>query len=423
MRLVDVQSEEIIEIAIIGAGPYGLSIAAHLAAREIPFRIFGMPMTGWSEHMPKGMQLKSEGFASSFSHPRGEFTLRDYCSRAGTAYQDTGLPVKLETFVAYGLAFQKKFVPNLEEKLVTSVEPAEKGFQLTLDRQEKVLVRNVIVATGVTSFARVPEILKGLPPEAVSHSAEHSDLEQFRTRRVAVVGAGASALDIATLLHESGTNVELVARRSTIRFHDPPSSERRSFRERLMQPVTPIGSGLKLLFFVRAPGLFRLLPESVRLDRLRKTLGPAPGWFVRDRIVGKAPFHLGVEIAGASAQDGKVKLELRDEAGRVKTINVDHVIAATGYSVNVERLSFLSPTLRQRIRRTEKAPALSPNFESSVPGLYFVGLAAANSFGPLLRFACGAGFAAGRLAKHFAKRVPRVVPMRTTADAKIYGRG
>lgn len=407
------------EIAIVGAGPYGLSIAAHLAALDISFRIFGAPMAIWSDHMPKGMQLKSEGFASSLSHPRGDFTLRDYCSRMSIPYQDMGLPVKLQTFIDYGLAFQKQFVPNLEDTLVTSIEPADKGFQLTLEDRERVFAKKVIVATGLTGYERVPEILKGLPPEAVSHSSEHSDLERFRGRRVAVVGAGASALDLAALLHEIGADVELVARSSTILFHDPPLQRKRTLKERLKQPVTPIGSGLKLLFFVHVPGLFRLLPESVRLERIRKTLGPAPGWFVRDRVVGKVPMHLGVEIANATALNGKTKLELRDKTGHVESIEIDHIIAATGYAVDLEQVVFLSPELKQQIRRTEKAPLLSANFESSVPGLYFVGLAAANSFGPLLRFACGSGFAAGRLAKHFAKRVSRAAPLQVRENVKV----
>lgn len=56
-------------VAIIGAGPYGLSIAAHLRAYGIPFRIFGAPLDSWRRHMPVGMMLKSDGFASSLSAP------------------------------------------------------------------------------------------------------------------------------------------------------------------------------------------------------------------------------------------------------------------------------------------------------------------------------------------------------------------
>jgi cation diffusion facilitator CzcD-associated flavoprotein CzcO len=418
---VNPRTGNITDVAIIGAGPYGLSIAAHLAARGIPFRIFGKPMSVWSTQMPQGMQLKSEGFASSLSHPNGEFTLKDYCTREGIAYKHIGLPVRLETFVAYGVAFQKEFVPNLEDKLVTSVEPDEHGFQLVLDKQEKVLARSVVVATGIANFAWVPELLGSLPTQRVSHSSQHSDLTQFRDKRVAVVGSGASALDLATLLHEGGAHVELIARSSTIHFHNPPP-KKVSLRGRLMLPVTPIGPGWSMLFYVHAPGLFRLLPEHVRLDHVRSALGPAPGWFVKDRIVGKIPFHLGVEISAASAQNGGVKLELTKEGASAEMVEVDHVIAATGYRVDLGRLSFLDPELRQRIRLTAGSPMLSANFESTVPDLYFVGLSAANTFGPVLRFACGANFAADRLAGHFGKRARRVTAVRKTEDSKVYER-
>src|ERR1700678_1256506 len=105
----------VVDIAIIGAGPYGLSIAAHLHKTPLTFRIFGTPMQSWREHMPKGMLLKSDGFASSLDDPDSAFTLRHYCEEMKLPYADVGIPVPSETFVAYGLEFQKRLVPMLEE--------------------------------------------------------------------------------------------------------------------------------------------------------------------------------------------------------------------------------------------------------------------------------------------------------------------
>src|SRR5262245_36843024 len=91
------------DVAIVGAGPYGLSIAAHLKALGIDFRIFGKPMHTWQTHMPKGMKLKSEGFASLLYDPGSTFTLETYCKEKRIPYSPIGLPVPLEVFSAYGL--------------------------------------------------------------------------------------------------------------------------------------------------------------------------------------------------------------------------------------------------------------------------------------------------------------------------------
>src|SRR6266550_5629358 len=106
-------------IAIVGAGPYGLSIAAHLRGHGIPFRIFGSPMVSWLNRMPKGMCLKSEGFASSLSDPEGLYTLKRFCAEQGLEYADQSYPIPLDTMAAYGLAFQKKFAPDVEDRTVT----------------------------------------------------------------------------------------------------------------------------------------------------------------------------------------------------------------------------------------------------------------------------------------------------------------
>lgn len=403
MNNKNLTSPHAIEVVIIGAGPYGLSIAAHLRQRNIPFRIFGDPMSAWSKQMPKGMQLKSEGFASSLSDPHSSFPLRQFCRETGRPYADLGIPVALETFVAYGLEFQKRFVPSLERKTVQDLRRTAAGFELRLDDGENLLAHHVIVAVGISQFARIPEQLAMLPRNYVTHSSEHSDLDEFRGRRVIVIGGGASAIEIAALLHETGAKVEVVARSSTIRFQDPP--RHRTMRDRILRPVTGLGSGLQLAFYVRAPRLFRLLPRGVRLDRVRKTLGPAPGWFVRDRVVGKFPLHLGMEIGGASVEDDGIALRMTGPAGELKILKADHLIAATGYRVDLQCLRFIDAALRARIRTIDRAPALSDNFESSVPGLFFAGVAAANTFGPLMRFAYGCDFAARHLTRHLSRKL------------------
>src|SRR5207245_9629722 len=145
------------------------------------------------------------------------------------------------------------------------------------------------------------------------------------------------------------------------------------------------------------------LPERFRLEFVRRVLGPAPGWFIKQQVVGKVPFHLGVNVTAAKVRNSRVHLELTNQAGERQPLVADHVIAATGYRVDLRGLTFMSFELQSAIDAVEQTPILSSNFESSVPGLYFVGTAAANSFGPLLRFAFGARFAATRLTKHLAR--------------------
>jgi thioredoxin reductase len=351
--------------------------------------------------MPKGMRLKSEGFASTLYDPNSEFTLRAYCKREGLPYADIGVPVPLETFTAYGLEFQKRFVPQLENKLVVSLSRCGGGFELRLADGEIFSARAVIVAVGLTHYAYMPPMFSDMPPEFVSHSSVHHDLSQFDGRSVAVVGAGSSALDSAALLNQAGAQVQLIARASVIRFHDPP--QQRSLLERLRAPNTGLANGWNLVFCAKAPKVFHRMPQRFRLDFVRRTLGPAPGWFIKQEVVGKVPFHLGVNVSKAEVRNSRVHLELTNRAGEQRSVIVDHVIAATGYKVDLRRLKFMTPDLQTQIDEVDQTPILSSNFQSSVPGLYFVGTSGANSFGPLLRFAFGAKFAATHLTKHLAR--------------------
>jgi len=390
-----------VDIVIIGAGPYGLSIAAYLKARGIDYRIFGSPMYTWQTHMPKGMRLKSEGFASSLYDPGATFTLAEYCKQVGIPYADMGLPVPLETFISYGLEFQKRFVPELENKRIVSLGKSSAGFQVGLEGGESFEARKIVSAVGLCYFEYMPPVFSGLSDEFVTHSSQHHALDRFKGREVAVVGAGASALDVAALLNQAGASVRLVARRPVINFNTPGKTPR-PLSQRIRNPMTGLGPGWRSVFCTTAPGVFRHLPEQFRLEFVRKHLGPAPGWFIRDEVVGKVPFVLGVTITEAKVQNGRVCLQLTDQAGKNQTLTADHVIAATGYKTDLRRLDFVHADILAGIRAVDCTPVLSANFESSLPGLYFVGASAANSFGPLMRFAFGARFAADRLANHFA---------------------
>ena len=393
---------DVVDIAIVGAGPYGLSLAAHLKDSGRTVRIFGSPMKFWSDHMPQGMHLKSEGFASSLSDPAAEFPLKAYCAEMGLPYADVGLPVPLDTFISYGREFQRRYVPHLENVQITSVTESSGNFAITTAAAEIVRARQVVIAAGISSFGFIPPALQTIPNTMLSHSSQHSDLSGFSGRRVAVLGAGASAVDIAALLQKAGAEVDLIARRSKIQFHDAPK-EPRPLLERIKQPRSGLGLGWRSRMCTDIPLVFHAMPESMRLRVVSSHLGPAPCWFLRDAVVGRLPMHLGATITKAVARGEKASLEFSNSNQENRQIDVDHVIAATGYKVAISKLPFIDPAVKSRIAVVADTPILNRQFASSVKGLYFIGAAAANSFGPLLRFAYGAEYAATRLAKHLTQ--------------------
>jgi hypothetical protein len=401
---------------VIGAGPYGLAIAAHLRSLRVATRVFGDPMGSWRHAMPTGMFLKSAPDASNIATPFPGRRLADYCAAAGLVPLEDGEAVPIEVFCGYGLWFADQHKLEIEPSHVTRVARAGNAFDVALDSGEEMRAAAVVIASGHVAHAYTPFALRtGLgTPQAdglLSHAAQHSDLSVFRGRRVAVVGAGQSALESAALLHEAGAVPFLLVRGTTVRWGQAPATNRRHSRlgDAISKPASPLGAGWSLRILADGAPFVRAMPRAMRLAVLNRALGPAGAWWLRARVDGDVETRLGTSIVSAEPiSKDTVRLTLRcaDTPGDDVCLDVEHVIAATGYHFDVASVGFLDATLRDSIVRTAGYPRLSGSFESSEPGLHFAGLGAAGTFGPLLRFVCGSGLASRRIAHAVASRQP-----------------
>jgi thioredoxin reductase len=391
---------QLIDVAIVGAGPYGLSVAAHLAGRGVSYRIFGSQMHTWRCGMPEGMQLRSPGFGSDLSDPAGDFTLARYWAARGLSPAKLHDPVPLDVYVEYAQWFVDGAAIPVEDVMVRRLSRVADRFLLELESGEAVRARNVVVAAGLTYFAHVPAELSELPAGMVSHSSKVLQPSAFASRDVVVVGAGQSALETAALLHEQGAHVQVIARCQELTWTGEPVPIGRGIVQRLRLPDGRLCAGWTCLGFEYGPKLFHRLPEQKRLSLVGSYFGPMGAWWLRTRLA-DVNIRLGQSVSKAAACNGEVELEVRTTSG-TETIRTAHVVAATGYRVDLDRLVFLDEEVRRAVRTTGRGPALSRAFESSVAGLYFVGAASATSFGPVTRFVAGAKFTGRTLARHFA---------------------
>jgi cation diffusion facilitator CzcD-associated flavoprotein CzcO len=404
-----------LETAIIGSGPYGLSLAAHLRHRGAPFGLFGQPMQSWSAYMPKGMLLKSEPFASNLWDPLRANTLEAFCYKKRLPYQPTGWPVPIDTFLAYAAWFQERTGVSPNGSTVTRIDMGEQGmFSLTTSDGRQWTARHVVLATGHMPFMYIPEQLRELPDTLLVHTAQLHDLTKFCGRDVTVVGAGQSALETAALLVEAGARVRLIARREIT--WNPPSKAKRSLRERIRAPESGLAPGWRSLFFSEMPRVFRHFPGSRRHNIVATKWGPAGTAWLVDRLINKAELLTGRTIESADAVNGRVRLVVAGSHG-TETIDTDTVIAGTGFKADIDKLAFLSEKLRSNIVREERAPKLTASFETSIPNLFVVGILSAPTFGPVMRFMFGAKHPAAIVSRRIAARSSQLkkrVPIAST---------
>jgi lysine/ornithine N-monooxygenase len=398
------------DLLVVGAGPYGLSIAAHAAAAGMDLRVLGRPMASWRDHMARGMYLKSEPWASNLADPDGRWRLDAYCADAGLTARHAE-PIPVETFAAYGLWFARNAVPEVDERMVSRVSAGPVGFEAVTEDGEVLRARTVALAVGVMPFTQVPSVLRGLRPALVTHSSDHRDLGRFRGMDVTVIGGGQAALETAALLAEQGSRVRLLARAPQLRWNDVPPPLRRLWWQSARTPHSGLGCGWRNWFYAERPGLFRRLPEATRTRVAATALGPAGAWWVRDRVEPVVETMLGREVVAARAVPGGVRLETVSRTGEPSFLDTEHVIAATGFRATRDRLGVLSEELRASLTTTsDGAPAVGPTFESSCHGLFLAGLLTASTFGPAMRFVHGATFTATTLVRGVRHRLRTAAP-------------
>jgi cation diffusion facilitator CzcD-associated flavoprotein CzcO len=387
------------QVAIVGAGPYGLAAAAFLQAAGVEVRLFGRTMEFWEHHMPEGMYLRSLWEGSSIGNPQQALTLDRYQAVRG---QPLSRPIPLADFVSYGKWYQSQALPDPDQRRVTGVTLAPGGFYLTLEDGEIFQARRVVVATGVAGFTRIPAVLQNLPVELVSHSynSVNHELKRFAGQQVAIIGGGQSALEAAALMREAGVEVEVITRAPQVRWlrhgsrlHSWLHSQANPVRPVLYPPGDVGPPGLNWL--VETPDLFRQLPRAWQDRIAQRCIRPACTGWVRPRITG-ARLTSGRQVMSATPTNaGQLQLTLDDGSVR----EFDQVYLATGYNLQVTAYNFLNPEIKKAIRQVQGYPVLSDGFESSVPRLHFIGASAAYSFGPLCRFVAGTGYMGRTIAR------------------------
>jgi len=387
------------DVVVIGAGPYGLSAAAYLQHAGTDPYVLGQSMAFWKKNMPSRMLLRSKSEASNIAAPQKHLSITAYEKTIGRKIVD---PLPIEDFIAYGEWFQRQVTSNLDTRQVEKISHDGCVFELTLDDGERLQSKSVVLALGIGPFFYRPEQFAGIPREIAPHSSDLNDFSQFRGKRVAVIGKGQSALEYAALLHESHAEVQILTRASALTFR--PFAWRKNLFRKLTPgplrgfsyrvfPPTDLGD-IRTARKMADPDLFRRQSPEIQEKLLKDCAKPVGAYWLPSRLEG-VPVRTTVSVARAAIVGAALRLELTDGT----TDEVDLVVLATGYKIDVSKYRILDSALQERVQKTEDGyPVLDTGLQTSVNGLYMAGVIGERTLGPTLRFVTGTSNAGPRLA-------------------------
>ena len=372
-------------LLVIGAGPFGLSLAAHLKHKNVEHIHLGQSMDYWKNHMPKEMYLRSA--CDWHLDADNEDTILKYLAAQNLSPADVE-PLSLEFYLGYVNWFQSQKGLAPRPATVTRLSRAGDAFHAELDNGSAIEAQKVVLGVGLRHFKNIPAEYKTLfPADRFHHTADLIDFSALKDKHVLIVGGRQSAFEWAALLHEEGAQeVQLTYR------HDTPAFEPSDWTW-----VNPI-----LQDMVDQPAWFRNLTQEEK-DAVSKRMWregrlKLEPWLVRRISKENIVLHPQTHVTACEQTPAALKITLSDNSA----LMIDHVILATGYKVDLAQIPMLTAgNFADQINTKNGFPVLDEGFQSSIPNLYFTGFPAAQDFGPFFGFTAAVRTSALVIGKQF----------------------
>jgi cation diffusion facilitator CzcD-associated flavoprotein CzcO len=361
-----------VDLLIIGAGPFGLALAAEVQARGVNYLLVGKPMEFWEQNMPVGMYLRS---ASDWHlDPRNEATIERYLADQGLTPADVE-PLSLAFYREYVRWFQAQkqltSLPLYVEKLDITDDG---GFVAHLEDGSRVAANAVAVAVGFKYFKHQPDdVVVLLPAGRYAHTCDLVNFAPLRGKRCVILGGRQSAFEWAALVHEAGADAVHVVHR-----HPSPA-----FAAADWSWVNALVENM-----VENPGWFRQLPQAEKDAVSRRLweegrLKVEPWLEPRVRVDGVTIWPETAVARTAVAANGDILVNLSNG----ETLVADTIILATGYKVDIARVPFLAQgNILPFLATRNGFPVLDEHFQTNLPGLFITSMPAGQDFGPFFGF-------------------------------------
>ena len=350
-------------ILIVGAGPYGLSLANYLAYQKKDFIIVGKSMELWREHTFDNMDLRSDVATSTIIHPENKYSFENYCAKNGHSIEDLKGMLPVTTFRHYLNWCEKSYDFKVQKDYVVKVETKNGKFTSKLKSGVKIESEKIVFATGVAHHLNIPEEIKsnakksGSKKLKILHSYDTAGIAKLKKKNVLVIGAGQSAAESIDVLLQNSNSVDWHSRQKPIFFKEPLNIPKWLFN-----------------IIVYSAWVVRAIPPAIS-KRL-----------------------LSIFSATTITPNFQPMMEKLNQLKDLPDLSrYDIIITATGYRYDIRTMDFIGKSILSQLKLRKQMPYVNSAFETSIKGMHFIGPIIEQYFGPAMKFMIGAHYAAPKL--------------------------